>query len=179
MTSVEPGTTALVLGVPSGKSTWAEAQLAGLDDVTYVATSDCPDDPEWAERVALHVARRPASWTTVETFDVAGALASGTGPVLVDCVALWLDRALDRCGAWSDADGWESRLRLEVDALVAAVVGVRRTVLLVTNEVGLGVVPATRSGRIYRDELGRVNMRLAEVADGVWLLVAGIPVRVK
>ncbi|MFD0867507.1 bifunctional adenosylcobinamide kinase/adenosylcobinamide-phosphate guanylyltransferase, partial [Tessaracoccus lubricantis] len=95
--------TALVLGgARSGKSTWAEAQFDGVAEVEYVATSELRDgDTEWAHRVALHRERRPASWRTTETLDLAAVLgADDAAPVLVDCVAVWFDRVLQDAGAW-------------------------------------------------------------------------------
>ncbi|MDO5676951.1 MAG: bifunctional adenosylcobinamide kinase/adenosylcobinamide-phosphate guanylyltransferase [Propionibacteriaceae bacterium] len=169
--------TALVLGgARSGKSTWAEAQFAGVVDVEYVATSELRDgDAEWAHRVELHRSRRPASWRTTETLDLPAVLASeDPAPVLIDCAAVWFDRVLNDSGAWDDAPGWREKVGERVDGLVTALRETRRTVILVSNEVGLGVVPATASGRLYRDELGRLNMRLAQVVDGVWFCVAGI-----
>lgn len=169
--------TALVLGgARSGKSTWAEAQLADRGEVEYVATSELdPADAEWAGRVELHRRRRPAGWRTTESLDLASILASkDDAPVLIDCIALWLDRVLNDAGAWDDAPGWREKVEERVDELVEAVSRTRRSTILVSNEVGLGVVPATSSGRLYRDELGRLNMRLAATVDAVWFCVAGI-----
>ena len=169
--------TALVLGgARSGKSTWAEAQFAHLDEVEYVATSELRDgDAEWAHRVALHRERRPASWHTTETLDLPAVLrAERTVPVLIDCVAVWFDRILAASGAWDDTPGWRDTVAAHTDDLVAAVQHTTRPVILVSNEVGLGIVPATPAGRLYRDELGRLNMRLGAVVDEVWFCVAGI-----
>lgn len=174
--------TALVLGgARSGKSSWAEAQLAEMPDVEYVATSEVLDgDAEWAERVALHVARRPSSWRTTETTDLAAVLDSpDPAPVLIDCAAVWLDRVLFGAGAWDDADGWRDRVEAEVSRLVGALSRTQRDVIIVSNEVGSGIVPATASGRLYRDELGRLNARLAAVSGEVWLCTAGIARRLK
>lgn len=166
-------------GARSGKSTWAEAQFAGVAEVEYVATSALtPDDTEWAHRVALHRERRPATWRTTETLDLVSVLdAADDAPVLIDCLAVWFDRILNDAGAWGDAPGWREEVSVRVDDLVAAVARTQRTVLLVSNEVGLGVVPATPAGRLYRDELGRLNMRLAQSVDEVWFCVAGIAKR--
>jgi adenosylcobinamide kinase/adenosylcobinamide-phosphate guanylyltransferase len=168
-------------GARSGKSSWAEAQLAEMPDVEYVATSEVLDgDAEWAERVALHVARRPSSWRTTETTDLAAVLDSpDPAPVLIDCAAVWLDRVLFGAGAWDDADGWRDRVEAEVWRLVGALSRTRRDVIIVSNEVGSGIVPATASGRLYRDELGRLNARLAAVSGEVWLCTAGIARRLK
>ena len=135
-----------------------------------MATSELRDsDPEWAHRVALHRERRPESWRTTETLDLV--------PVLIDCVAVWFDRVLQDAGAWDEAPGWRDIVAAQTQALVEGVRATRRTVILVSNEVGLGVVPATPSGRLYRDELGRLNARLASAVDEVWFCVAGIAKR--
>jgi adenosylcobinamide kinase / adenosylcobinamide-phosphate guanylyltransferase len=147
--------------------------------VLYVATArgvDPAADPEWADRVAVHRARRPAGWRTVEDADLPTVLDAHPGePVLVDDLATWVTGLLD------DAD-WE-RDAPSVDAargsLVDAVERFAGTLVLVSAEVGLGVVPLTSAGRRFRDELGAVNQALAAVCDEVWLLVAGVPLRLR
>ena len=163
-------------GVRSGKSRHAEALLAAHDHVTYVApgptTAEDPD-PEWAARIAAHRARRPSGWTTVETRDLASALALATGPVLVDCLGTWLTGVLDEGELWDRPTAeLGSGLDRLLSATVAAVSG-RDDVVLVTNEVGLGVVPSHRSGRLFRDLLGTVNQVLGAACDEVHLVVAG------
>lgn len=168
----------LVLGgARSGKSTWAEQQL--LDrEACYLATSFAdPEDPEWMERIRLHRERRPAHWTTLETLDIAGELSKDGPPLLVDCLAVWMTRQLDAVGAWEERDGWEAALRERTAGLIDAVRASTREAILVSNEVGFGIVPATRAGRIFRDELGRLNAGVASVCDEVWLVLAGIPRR--
>lgn len=161
-------------GVRSGKSRHAEGLLTDRPAVRYVAPGALPsaDDPEWAARVAAHQARRPAHWETLETRDLASAIGLG-GATLVDCLGTWLTATLDELGAWtSEADAWGRDLDAALDALVAAVAAAD-DVVLVTNEVGLGVVPAHASGRLFRDWLGTVNQRVAAVCDEVHLVVAG------
>ncbi len=157
-------------GVRSGKSAHAEALLADRSAVTYLAPGPVPtaDDPEWQARVAAHRERRPAHWVTVETTDLA---VLPTGPVLVDCLGTWLTAQLDELGAWAGGD-WGNAFE---DRLAAAVTAVARAddIVLVTNEVGLGVVPEHASGRLFRDLLGTVNQRVASVVDEVHLVVAG------
>jgi adenosylcobinamide kinase / adenosylcobinamide-phosphate guanylyltransferase len=140
-----------------------------------------PDDsdPEWADRVALHRDRRPASWTTIETVDLPAVLGRPGPPVLLDCLTTWLARVMDDCGIWSEAPGADSRLAETVDAAVAAWVDTRRRVVAVSNEVGSGVVPATASGRRFRDELGVLNARVAAASPRVWLVTAGLPQRLR
>jgi adenosylcobinamide kinase/adenosylcobinamide-phosphate guanylyltransferase len=173
----------LVLGgARSGKSAHAEGLLSG--PATYVATARRhPGDAEWDARIARHVERRPATWRTVETPSPAElpallAAAEPDGPpVLVDDVATWLTSVLDDAGAWDGAGADE--VERDCAALVGAVASCRARLVLVSAEVGLGVVPATRSGRLFRDHLGSLNARLAEGCDEVLLLVAGIPLRLR
>lgn len=166
-------------GVRSGKSRHAEALLSSAAGVTYVApgpTTDEDDDPDWAVRIAAHQLRRPPTWTTVETRDLASALLTGR-PVLVDCLGTWLTAVLDERRLW-DAPANEITRVLDrmLDELVTAIAG-RDDVVLVTNEVGLGVVPSHRSGRLFRDLLGTVNQRVATACDEVHLVIAGRVIR--
>jgi len=157
-------------GVRSGKSAHAESLLADRSAVRYVAPGPTRDDADWAFRVAAHQARRPTSWTTVETHDLATALATDD-PVLVDCLGTWLTAVVDDAGLWEAPAGVVLEL---VEERVAAALGVLGDdAVLVTNEVGLGVVPEHRSGRLFRDLLGMVNQRFAAVCDEVHLVVAG------
>lgn len=170
----------LVLGgARSGKSLHAEGLLLGAR-VTYVATARRdPADAEWEARIADHIARRPRTWHTVEAHDVAALLTAtppGDPPILVDDLATWLTGVLDDTGGW---EGSVEPARKECARLVAAVEDCRVELVLVSAEVGLGVVPATRSGRLFRDELGALNAALADRCTDVVLLVAGQPLRLK
>ncbi|MFI1399026.1 bifunctional adenosylcobinamide kinase/adenosylcobinamide-phosphate guanylyltransferase [Streptomyces sp. NPDC020681] len=172
-----PRRTLVTGGARSGKSLEAERRLETFPEVLYVATGGLRDgDSEWAARVAAHRERRPGSWRTVETCDLVPLLADEGPPLLIDCLSLWLTDAMDRVGAWDDAqwaaDG-ERALHGRVAELVAAVRETRRTVVAVTNEVGSGVVPATASGRRFRDELGRLNAAFAAECEQLLLVVAG------
>jgi adenosylcobinamide kinase / adenosylcobinamide-phosphate guanylyltransferase len=168
-------------GARSGKSSFAEQVLARERAVDYVACGPVPDgsDPEWTDRVALHRARRPDSWRTVETVDLADLLGSPGPPVLVDCLTTWLARVMDDCGVWTEEPGSGEKLAVAVDDLVEAWSRTRRRVIAVSNEVGSGVVPATPSGRRFRDELGVLNARIAATSDRVWLVTAGLPQRLR
>jgi adenosylcobinamide kinase / adenosylcobinamide-phosphate guanylyltransferase len=169
----------LVLGgARSGKSAHAEALVSGAGPVTYLATSSpAPGDGEWAERVAAHRARRPAGWTTVETTAPSDLLRRGT--VLVDSVTTWVAALMDETGVWAGEPDASGRLAARCDALVQAWTMTPAHVVAVSDEVGLGVVPETRSGRLFRDTLGAVNQRLAGTADEVWFVVAGLPQRLR
>lgn len=171
-------------GVRSGKSrhaeAMAEAAATGGPAPIYVATGPAPDgeDDAWSARVAAHRERRAGRFDSVESGDAAGVLWD-CGPddvVLVDCLGTWLTAQLDHAGAWSGDAGWEQRVRAHVDELVEALsAGAAHDVVVVTNEVGAGVVPATAAGRLFADWLGMVNCRVAEVCDRLVLMVAGRP----
>ncbi|MFG3224866.1 bifunctional adenosylcobinamide kinase/adenosylcobinamide-phosphate guanylyltransferase [Kitasatospora sp. NPDC048194] len=177
--------TLLLGGARSGKSTRAEQLLADRPDVLYVATGGTRDgDAEWAQRIELHRERRPASWRTAETCDLEAVLTDATdpAPVLIDCLALWLTSVMDECDAWDDrawAQGGEAAVRRRCEALAAAWAATARTAVAVSNEVGMGVVPATAAGRRFRDTLGRLNMAVADASERVLLVVAGQVVTVK
>ncbi|WP_316782423.1 bifunctional adenosylcobinamide kinase/adenosylcobinamide-phosphate guanylyltransferase [Streptomyces sasae] len=172
-----PRRTLVLGGARSGKSVEAERRLESFPDVLYVATGGIRGgDTEWAARVALHRERRPGSWRTTETCDLVPLLAQDGPALLVDCLSLWLTDAMDSVGAWDDtewASGGEKALRERVRELTDAVRATRRTVVAVSNEVGSGIVPATASGRRYRDELGRLNAAFAGECEQVVLVVAG------
>jgi adenosyl cobinamide kinase/adenosyl cobinamide phosphate guanylyltransferase len=163
---------ALILGgARSGKSRHAEALLARLRPPwVYVATAGILDD-EMRARVAEHQARRGAEWRTIEApIDLPGALDAASGrPVLIDCLTLWLTNLMlgghDIAAATVD---FERALARRTD----------RTVL-VSNEVGLGIVPATPLGRSFRDAAGRLNQRIAALAGGVEFMISGLPLKLK
>lgn len=162
-------------GARSGKSAFAE-QLVASEAVRYVATAAVdPADADFAERIAAHRARRPASWTIVEGDPIA-ALGEPAAATLVDDLGTWLTGRIDARAAWESPRG---TVGPDIDALVTAVSGYAQRLIIVSPEVGLGVIPATASGRLFRDEIGTLNQRLAEVCDEVFLVVAGQPVRVK
>jgi adenosylcobinamide kinase/adenosylcobinamide-phosphate guanylyltransferase len=163
-------------GVRSGKSRHAEGLLSSYDAVTYVAPGPTPaedPDPDWAARIAAHQARRPAGWTTMETHDLSSGLAA-PGPVLVDCLGTWLTATLDAAAAWDrPVPDVHTLIDARLEEAASALRSAAGPVVLVTNEVGLGVVPEHRSGRLFRDLLGTVNQRIGHVCDEVHLVVAG------
>jgi adenosylcobinamide kinase/adenosylcobinamide-phosphate guanylyltransferase len=177
------GRVLVIGGARSGKSAYAETLVGGQPAVTYVATAPPqPDDPEWAARVAAHKLRRPTTWATVETTDLVSVLAHparGSAPLIIDSMTAWLTAAMDEAGSWTGDNSAHERLRDSTDALVAAWSSGSAPVIAVTDEVGQGVVPPTPSGRLFRDELGQLNQRLAMSASVVWLLTAGMPQRLK
>lgn len=182
----------LVLGgARSGKSAFAERMLAAGEDadrVVYAATAPrYPGDEEWAGRIAHHRARRPAGWRTVETGADPAALArllrTSEGPVLADCMTLWLTAAMDAVDAWNEqawTDGRAPELLAELTRdLIEGYASASAPVVAVSNELGFGLVPPDPGTRRFRDELGRLNQALAAVADEVQLVVAGLPLRLK
>lgn len=168
-------TTLVLGGARSGKSLHAEQLLHPREDVTYVATGPLADgtDPEWSARVGLHRARRPLRWSTVETDDLVRVIGGATGPVLIDCLGSWLAGVIDRLDGWDDHAGTSRLLQPLFAELEQAWTSARADLVAVTNEVGLGVVPATASGRLFRDELGRLNSILSAASDQVSLVLAG------
>ncbi|WP_433274158.1 bifunctional adenosylcobinamide kinase/adenosylcobinamide-phosphate guanylyltransferase [Pseudonocardia xinjiangensis] len=177
---MDAGRRTLVLGgTRSGKSRYAEDLLPADAPVRYVATARRRhDDTEWSARIDAHRARRPAGWTTLEDPDVARLVREGGDPLLVDDIATWLTGLLDDTGAWESGEV-PPAVGAGVADLVDAVAACPGRLVLVSAEVGLGVVPPTRAGRLFRDELGAANAALAAVCDEVLLLVAGLPLRLK
>ena len=171
----------LVLGgIRSGKSRWAEEaiakSLAPGQPVRYLASGLAgQNDAAWAHRVAQHRDRRPAHWSTVETDDITTQLRqSPDTPTLVDDLGAWLTSTLDRHQAWENGS-----VAAPVADMIAAVSAFGSTLVLVSPEVGLTVVPATASGRRFADELGTLNQRIAALCDQVVLVVAGQAVPIK
>lgn len=168
-------------GVRSGKSRYAEGLLADEPVVHYIAPGPVPDpvhDPEWAARVERHRARRPSHWVTHETSDVAAAVRGCEGAVIVDCLGTWLTAVIDRLGTWdAPLADWQGDFDTGLDDLVDAWRTSTARLVAVTNEVGLGVVPEHRSGRVFRDLLGMTNQRIADACDDVVLVIAGRALR--
>ncbi len=161
-------------GVRSGKSRAAKSLLADHDRVTYVATGPRADDADWADRIAAHRDRRPAHWSVVESTDLVATLDATTGALLIDCLGTWLTARLDALDAWEKPiDEWAPTLEAEVGELVDRLARTDRDVVLVTNEVGLGLVAPHRSGRVFADRLGLLNQQVAAACDRVILVVSG------
>lgn len=166
-------------GARSGKSVYAESQLADCGQVDYLATSrNDPKDIEWQTRIAAHRARRPKQWCTIETIDLANEISKESNrALLIDCLGVWLSRVMDEADYWNTQD--KAALTQQVDRLVTSLSETTRNVILVTNEVGMSLVPADAGSRDYRDELGRLNAKVAGVCDRVVLCVAGQPLEIK
>ncbi len=187
-----PSVTLILGGARSGKSTLAERLAAESGrPVLYLATS-VPFDDEMRERIAAHRSDRPSGWRTVEEpLRIAAALRDLARPgdlVLLDCLTVWLSNwLLDGLGPDRDPDAppaadWnvlESAALAETGALLADARARGVALILVSNEVGMGVVPAYPLGRRYRDALGRINQHAAAHADTVLLTIAGFPLDLK
>jgi adenosylcobinamide kinase / adenosylcobinamide-phosphate guanylyltransferase len=166
-----PRLTFVLGGARSGKSSFAEALIScATPPWLYVATAEARDE-ELAERILRHKRERGAEWRTLEVpLDLAPALdGAGPGPALVDCLTLWLSNVLLA----------NRNLDEECDRLIATLTAVPGPLVVVSNEVGLGIVPETALGRVFRDAQGKLNQHVAALADRVVLLVAGLPLTLK
>ncbi len=168
-------------GARSGKSAFAEQlALQSGPNPCYLATAQ-PLDSEMGVRIRRHQLRRGDNWQTVEeSLDLAQALASNDGQysvIMVDCLTLWLTNLL-LVGDGRD-DGLEDAILERVRQLADALRTMTTPVIIVSNEVGMGIVPEYRLGRIFRDIAGQANQIVAAAADEVWLVVSGIPLRLK
>jgi len=167
----------LVLGgVRSGKSRYALELAARAERVTFLATAERREDEEMQRKIERHRAERPQHWTTIEEpLKLAAAITSVSNCdlLLIDCLTLFAGKMLD---AFGDDSGAISE---NIASLCAALKAADCSVILVSNEVGSGVVPAFELGRRYRDLLGEINQRVAAIADRVVLMVAGLPLTLK
>ena len=171
-------TIALLGGARSGKSRRALILAESYERRIMIATAEAGDE-EMAERIAVHRAERDSSWRTIEEpLDLAAAFCTASGTVadcspktvvVVDCLTLWLSNLMQ---AGLDVDAETGRLLQSVSQCEA-------DIIFITNEVGLGLVPETKLGRHFRDAQGRLNQRLAEAADVVEFVAAGLPLRLK
>ncbi|RRR75886.1 MAG: bifunctional adenosylcobinamide kinase/adenosylcobinamide-phosphate guanylyltransferase [Candidatus Viridilinea halotolerans] len=164
-------------GVRSGKSAWAEQYAARLGaPVTYLATAAARDD-EMQERIARHQARRPGSWATIEEPQAIAATLATFAPesvILLDCLSLLVSNLL-----LAHEDDPEPILEGEINAIITTVQAHELRLVVVSNEVGMGIVPAYPLGRFYRDLLGWANQRIAAAAAEIYFVVCGIVVEVR
>lgn len=174
-------------GARSGKSRHAESLLAQASSVRYIATSQIFDE-EMALRIRHHQDGRPAHWHTFERWQGLDQVITpdmpGDDAVLLECITTLVTNLLFAFGGEDDPQAWdyaalEQQIDAEIGLLIAACLACPALVVLVTNEVGMGIVPENRLARHFRDIAGRVNQRLAQAADEVWLVVSGIGVKIK
>ncbi len=169
-----PALTLVLGGARSGKSTYAETLIEAHGGGVYIATAEVFDD-EMRDRIETHRARRGDGWTTLEEpLDLSGALVraanqGGGKPILVDCLTLWLSNLM----------AGERDLKLETQALISTLADLSAPVVMVSNEVGLGIVPDNALARAFRDAAGRLNQEVAAVAGRVVFVAAGLPLVMK
>lgn len=181
-------TTVLVTGgARSGKSSYAQDYAARSGKpVLFAATAEVGDD-EMRRRIEAHRKSRPAGWRTLEApKDVGRRIReeiSDSKLVLIDCMTLLVSNAI---GSFLSADGIdideqkaEAAVMQEIDGLIGCLRTIKADFLIVTNEVGLGLVPDNKLGRVYRDLLGKANQMLAQEVDEVYFMISGLPIRVK
>ena len=154
----------------SGKTKFALKHAGNRDPRVYIATAELLDN-EMRERARRHRQERGAQWTTIEEpLDLAGPLSQAGAVFVIDCLTLWLSN-------WLLKD--PAAVPTQIDRLKASLKGPRADIILITNEVGWSIVPGNELGRSFRDWSGRMNQEIANVADSVYLMVCGIPVKVK
>ena len=148
----------------------------------FVATAEARDD-EMRQRIEAHKANRPSSWTTLETpTDIGENIrenVQNNKVVLLDCITLLVNAIFNKFGENLDEKEIEEAVIKEIDELIDCMKNLDNDFIIVTNEVGLGLVPANEAGRFYRDILGKANSILAAACDEVYLMVSGLPVKVK
>lgn len=166
--------TLILGGARSGKSTTAERLSRSADRVLFVATAEALDD-EMKRRIRIHRRSRPAAWNTLEAprelVSVLRPRLAHYDVFLLDCITMWVSNLLLEMEGLPDA---ERRIAEEVQRLLDLMQGSDAAWILVSNEVGLGIVPASPLGRVYRDVLGRVNQMIAARSNRVLLMVAGL-----
>lgn len=175
-------------GARSGKSDFAEQKVGQLGKhVGYIATA-IPFDEGMEDRVKKHRERRPDTWTTFEApYETAVALGDNGGidAYLLDCLTILTMNYMFRLEAEWDTvertviDKLEADIVEQVEATVQAAIDTRTPLVMVTNELGMGIVPESRMSRVFRDIAGKVNQRAAALSDEAWLVVSGIPVKIK
>ncbi|MBE3143852.1 MAG: bifunctional adenosylcobinamide kinase/adenosylcobinamide-phosphate guanylyltransferase [Planctomycetes bacterium] len=176
------GMTLILGGARSGKSSYAQSLIEEDGQrALFVATATAGDE-EMAARIEAHKASRPVNWITLEAPMHVGAAIQKMEPtpwVLLDCITLLTSNILLSLPEPVDEKEFQNAMQWEIDELITAYNALSGRWVIVSNEVGLGLVPSYPLGRYYRDALGRANQHLAKMADAVIFMVAGIPWRIK
>jgi adenosylcobinamide kinase/adenosylcobinamide-phosphate guanylyltransferase len=180
--------TLIIGGARSGKSHFAESLPKPGQNVTYVATAPMFEaDPEWKVRMAAHKNRRPAHWQTIETVNLDKVLAESTSEefLIIDCLTLWCSATIDGLNGWERIENNNEFAELECELsycfqnLTKSLAATFSQVVIVTNEVGYGIVPELATTRFFRDQLGKLNIAVAAISGTVFQVTAGIPVKLK
>lgn len=174
-------------GARSGKSTFAEKLCKEIDKkAVYIACAKITDD-DMAERVARHRSQRPAEWETVEQYKDFGGISKKAecDVYILECVTTMITNLMfdedidyDKCSE-DEIQNIEQKIHDEIKVMINEFKGSQKTLIIVTNEVGMGIVPAYRLGRIFRDIAGRMNRYIASCADEVYCIISGLPLKIK
>ena len=170
-------------GARSGKSNFAEKVAAKASkEVVYIAAGQ-PLDEEMAHRIKKHKSRRPIDWETyeepIEVRELVNRLGLEKEVILIDCLTLLTSNLLLRKEDKVEDARWQGEILVEIEKLAEVSYKVPAQVIIVSNEVGMGLVPDNPLGRVYRDILGRANSIIADKADEVFMIVSGIPLKIK
>lgn len=171
-------------GARSGKSTYAESLLSSYEDVVYLATANV-EDREMAERIERHKKSRPLLWRTVESGKNLYLAIEEETYYLLDCLTVLTSNimfSISKDETYIDM-GMQKQIYdaviIELESLVKKIKDTNKMLVMVTNEVGLSLVPEHHVSRVYRDILGKVNQKAAELSDEVYFVVSGIPIKIK
>lgn len=168
-------------GVRSGKSRYAQEFASTFDRVSFIATAR-GSDAEMRRKIAEHRRQRPSSWKTVEApTRLAAAIrkeGADAAALVVDCLTTYVANNMETRNG-TRANLKKARLWNDIERVCQSIQSTKASVVIVSNEVGSGIVPAFRSGRLYRDLLGQLNQQIARIADRVVLMVAGVPLAIK
>ena len=176
-------------GARSGKSTFAETYIESISNkIGYVATAE-PFDEGMKDRIKKHIEQRPGDWPTFECYEEVSPcieeIAKGCDVVLLDCITVMVTNLMFKnCPDWTmiqreEINEIEKKITKEIEMLIQHLIANNLSAVLVTNEVGAGIVPENRLARLFRDIAGRVNQQLAKQANEVYFVVSGIPMQIK
>ena len=170
-------------GVRSGKSSFAESLASKIGEkITYIATAQALDE-EMSERITEHRKRRPKNWQTYEepyqVEKIIQEIGHKTDVILIDCLTLLVSNLMSDCPDEQSRKNLSSKIKVKINVIVNEALKCQASVIMVSNEVGLGLVPTNITGRFFRDILGQANQAIALNADRVYLMVAGIPMLIK